>query len=177
MEGPPPPSLKVLMLQVWCAVLTLTLVVMATLLIPLKSKSADVSVLPVPLFHHFYFSVKNRKLEHDGSWVEDLSCASCSLILKNNSIYCNRTGSAPAPYFIYAQVVFKKSGQARSVTLIRNASSSGKSQRNLVEVPAPAEGSVWLGKIIKLTDGESISLQIHGEYRKENTFWGGFQLP
>ncbi|XP_037532467.1 uncharacterized protein LOC119409638 [Nematolebias whitei] len=160
MDTPSRSSHRILLLQMWCCLLTLSLVVMATLLISIKSRPVQVSVLDL------------RSVDGP-SWQDHLSCDSCSLLLRNNSIYCSRTG--PAPYFIYAQVVFMKGGQGGSVRLSRTSSSLGRDQK-LVEASAPAGGSVMVVKVIKLRGGDRVSLEVRGEAQNDDTFWGAFQL-
>ncbi|XP_069571134.1 lymphotoxin-alpha [Brachyistius frenatus] len=181
-------SYKYLLLQVWCALLTVSIVVMARLLasIELKSTEDRVSTLkpdnvpptvnsivaPLKAVGTSYIQLKHVQ----NSWQEDHRCPFCSLVLHNNSIHCKKNGL----YFIYAQVTFGKQpikNQSKSVILKRNAS-VGKEQRKLVEgnFPNTTESSVWVAKIVKLVEGDSFSLDILDNVRWDNTFWGAYQL-
>lgn len=61
--------------------------------------------------------------------------------------------------------------------MIRNAT-HGKSVRKLVEgtFPNTTEGSVWVAKIINLSEGDSISINITGDFLADITFWGAYEL-
>ncbi|MED6241841.1 hypothetical protein ATANTOWER_028413, partial [Ataeniobius toweri] len=111
----------------------------------------------------------------DLEWQEHVTCESCSLSFHDNCIYVNN-GTARSLFFIYAQVVFKKREKPRwSVKLIRNGS-IGKSEKVEAQVLGAASRLVWMGRIITLTGGDSVTLNITGEYQNEETFWGAFQL-
>ncbi len=103
-------------------------------------------------------------------------CHSCSLLLHDNSILCKTDGL----FFIYAQVTFSKHPKknlTKSVILKRNAV-LGKTVKKLVEgtFPHTTEGSVWVAKIVSLTNGDSISLDITDDFLTDSTFWGAYQL-
>lgn len=42
--------------------------------------------------------------------------------------------------------------------------------------PNTTVGSVWVAKIVSLTEGDSVRLDIIGDILTENTFWGAYQL-
>ncbi|XP_070690999.1 lymphotoxin-alpha [Pempheris klunzingeri] len=159
-------SHKYLLLQVWCGLLTVAMVVMATLLTSIKPKSTQ-------------WAPKTSINPKQGCNVgcTDLRCDSCSLSLRNNSIHCTEHSL----YFIYAQVTFNNlptpSLMAKSVIMIRNAT-IGKTVKILVEgiYPNTTVGSVWVATIVSLTAGDSVSLEIRGDFRRENTFWGAYKL-
>lgn len=133
---------------------------------------------------NFFFSwvtqeefVKSPTAFNNPSWqIDEPRCESCSLVLHNNSIHCKKDSI----YFIYAQVTFRKrpNGQhTKSVILIRNPT-NGKRVKTLVEgtFPNTTEGSVWVARIVRLKRGDSVSLNITGDFFSENTFWGAYQL-
>ncbi|KAF3839514.1 hypothetical protein F7725_018231 [Dissostichus mawsoni] len=100
-----------------------------------------------------------------------------ALFLSNDSIHFKERST----YFIYAQVNFRKhhgKGQ-RSVTLKRNPT-NGRGELVLVEgtFPETTVGSVWVSKLVNLSEGDSVSLEIRAEINKDSqfTFWGAFQL-
>uniref|UniRef100_A0A8C6P5D9 TNF family profile domain-containing protein n=1 Tax=Nothobranchius furzeri TaxID=105023 RepID=A0A8C6P5D9_NOTFU len=177
MEGPPRSSHKDLLLQVWCALLTVALVTMATVLTSIRLKPVEVSILAfccLPLLISVIKTCGLSRLQLNYSPQQQVSA--CSLTLHNNSIYSNRTSSELSLYFIYAQVSFQmQESQRRSVMLIRNAS-PGKAEKKLVEAPGEPGRSVWVAKMVRLKKGESVRLMISGAYNGEDTFWGAFQL-
>ncbi|XP_070407921.1 lymphotoxin-alpha [Nothobranchius furzeri] len=182
MEGPPRSSHKDLLLQVWCALLTVALVTMATVLTSIRLKPVENIVssalkkrnVTLPGTSPSYIELIKGLEDH--SWKYLVNCEACSLTLHNNSIYSNRTSSELSLYFIYAQVSFQmQESQRRSVMLIRNAS-PGKAEKKLVEAPGEPGRSVWVAKMVRLKKGESVRLMISGAYNGEDTFWGAFQL-
>lgn len=82
-------------------------------------------------------------------------------------------------YFIYAQVTFTKHSnkKPKSVIVRRNAT-FGKTVKKLVEgtYPSTTNGSVWVGKLVSLMEGDSVSLDITDTFLKDSTFWGAYQL-
>ncbi|XP_068613552.1 lymphotoxin-alpha [Brachionichthys hirsutus] len=141
-------SQKHLLLQVWCALLTVAMVTMAAYLSSIKPKPAE----------------------------DSNSCDSCVLVLRDDSIHCTAKGL----YFLYAQVTFNKYPKTRrdmSVIIIQNAQ-FGKSERTLVEgsYPKTMGGSVWVANVVNLSQGDSISINITGDFLSDNTYWGAFQL-
>ncbi|KAL7394148.1 hypothetical protein ABVT39_021384 [Epinephelus coioides] len=195
MEGQSRSSQKYVLLQVWCGILTVAMVVMAALVLSIKPKSTEgtlkpvsvsptarpVNTVPAPLTstrpcRSYIQLVKPSKSQ---PWQDsDKRCTSCSLILHNDSIYCTESGL----YFMYAQVTFsklQKKNQTVSVILKRNAS-FGKSEKHLVEgtFPNTTVGPVWVAKMVSLTVGDSVSLNITDDFLTDSalTFWGAFQL-
>ncbi|XP_038566210.1 uncharacterized protein LOC119896850 [Micropterus salmoides] len=191
-------SHKYLLLQVWCGLLTVAMVVMAALLPSIKPKSTEdeVSALksdnvtstvttfvaPLKSGGSSVSFIQLIKSADGDSWENLPKCHSCSLVLHNNSIHCKENSF----YFIYAQVNFIKPSESspnnnpiKSVILKRNAS-NGRSTKTLVEgiFPNTTEGSVWVAKIVNLQNGDSVSLDItdKAKYRNDNTFWGAYQL-
>ncbi|XP_034467857.1 uncharacterized protein LOC117777292 isoform X1 [Hippoglossus hippoglossus] len=192
MEGHSRSSHKYLLLQVWCGLLTVAVVVMATFLTSIKPKSPEDAVstmkpedvIPTintplearlksvgssPSFIQLMKSLNN-------TWVESPECPSCSLVLSNDSILCRKNSL----YLIYAQVTFyehQSKSQAKSVILKRDAT-IGKVMRKLVEgtFPSTTEGSVWVAKIVNLMKGDSVSLDVTDDFRRDSTFWGAYQL-
>ncbi|XP_038161133.1 uncharacterized protein LOC119796581 [Cyprinodon tularosa] len=192
MEAPSRSSQKYLLLQVWCGILTVSLVAMAVFVASIRSKPEEPSVSPVRSGNstppagalsspgrHVGKSPSYIELEtnlDDPGWQEHVVCASCSLSLHQNSIYISNS-SARSRFFIYAQVVFRRQKKhGLSVKLIRNPS-PGKKEKTEAEVPAAeAGGLVWMGRIVSLNGGDSVRLNITGEYERDKTFWGAFQL-
>ncbi|XP_040900782.1 uncharacterized protein LOC121186180 isoform X2 [Toxotes jaculatrix] len=192
MEGQSRCSHKYLLLQVWCGLLTVAMVVMAAFLTSIKSKSTEDEVPTLkpdhvsPTFNTLAAPLKSARSSlsyiqlikslHDNVWQESPECPSCSLYLGNNSIHCKENSF----YLIYAQVTFTKhqsKNPAKSVILRRDAT-FGKSVMKLVEgtFPSTTEGSVWVAKIVSLTEGDSISLHITDDFLKDSTFWGAYKL-
>ncbi|XP_028254753.1 lymphotoxin-alpha [Parambassis ranga] len=190
MEGQSQWSQRYLLLYVWCGVLTVSMVVMAALLVSIKPTSAEdgrVSTLKPedvgPTAGSLVASLKSAgtsasyiQLTWSGSSWWPLTCPHCSLVLKNDSILCTDGGT----FFIYAQVTFRKpsSTLSRSVILRRNAAPY-KGMKKLAEgtFPHSTEGSVWVASIVRLLGGESISIHIQsGDYLGDDTFWGAYQL-
>lgn len=101
---------------------------------------------------------------------------SCSLDHLGCSIHCRKNSL----YFLYAQVAFAKHAsqtQSKSVILIRNPA-YGKSLRKLAEgtFPPTTEGSVWVANVVRLKEGDTISINITGEVLSDITLWGAFEL-
>ncbi|XP_049438822.1 uncharacterized protein LOC125892706 [Epinephelus fuscoguttatus] len=198
MEGQSRSSQKYVLLQVWCGILTVAMVVMAALVLSIKPKSTEgtvttlkpgsvsptgppVNTVPAPLksIRSSLSYIQLVKPSKSQPW-QDLykRCTSCSLILQNDSIHCTENGL----YFMYAQVTFsklQKKSQTVSVILKRNAS-FGKSEIHLVEgtFPNTTVGPVWVAKMVSLTVGDSVSLNITDDFLTDTmlTFWGAFQL-
>ncbi|XP_034554276.1 uncharacterized protein LOC117823262 [Notolabrus celidotus] len=181
MEAQSRPSQKYVLLQVWCGLLTVALVVMAALLTSVKPKSSEGDmasqgsdyVTPAGSSPSFIQLIKSQDSR---SWTAEHECESCSLDLRNDSIHCRQTSL----YFLYAQVTFSrhpKNNKTKSVIVKRNAS-FGMSRKKLVEgtFPITTQGSVWVAKIVSLTEGDSISLDITDDFLTETTFWGAYQL-
>ncbi|KAM7421414.1 hypothetical protein PAMA_015510 [Pampus argenteus] len=200
MDGQARSSSKYLLLQVWCGLLTVAVVAMASLLATFKPRSPEAGVPTMkpdnvsPLHFHFAFfffagsslsyiqlkpaynstTATGQKDKH--TWEIFLpECDSCSLTLHNNHIYCTENSL----YFLYAQVTFSKNLKTEkySVTLIRNAA-FGKIPKTLVGgiFPHTTEWSVWVAKIVSLDEGDSVTLNISGDFLTEDTFWGAYQL-
>uniref|UniRef100_UPI0037E7B946 lymphotoxin-alpha n=1 Tax=Semicossyphus pulcher TaxID=241346 RepID=UPI0037E7B946 len=192
MEAQPRSSHKYVVLQVWCGLLTVAMVVMAALFTTIKPKPtedevylqksdyvtprADTPMSPSSLKGSSLAYIQLIKSPDKHSWNEEHSCKSCSLTLRDDSIQCSGSGF----YFLYAQVTISRqhrNNQNISVILKRN-SSFGKIMKVLVEGTFPhlTEGSVWVAKIVRLSEGDSVSLDITADVLKDHTFWGAFQL-
>nr|XP_019960512.1 PREDICTED: uncharacterized protein LOC109640775 [Paralichthys olivaceus] len=181
MESRSRSSHKYLLLQVWCGLLTVAVVVMAAFLTSIKPRSPEDgvstmkpdNVSPTRSSPSFIQLIKSVT---DDSWQEAPPCRSSSLALRNNSIHCQKNSL----YFIYAQVTFTvhhNTSGAKSVILVRNPT-VGRRKKKLVvgTFPGTTEGSVWVGKIVHLVEGDSVSLNITDDFLKDNTFWGAYQL-
>ncbi|KAM6935598.1 lymphotoxin-alpha [Lycodopsis pacificus] len=180
MEGESRSSHKYLLLQVWCGMLTVAMVVMAALLISVKPRSTEeavstqkpVNVIPTdPTFNSIVAPSESigssrsyiqltRTLGNPDWQTSPPGCQSCSLVLRNNSIHCTRSSH----YFLYAQVTFNKHHEKsliKSVILKINPK-IGRKLKVLVEgtFPDTTEGSVWVANIVSLTEGDSVSLDI-----------------
>ncbi|XP_028435696.1 lymphotoxin-alpha [Perca flavescens] len=196
MEGQSRSSNKYLLLQVWCGILTVAMVVMSVLFISIKPNSTkeEVSTLKPETVSPTGLTVNTAgPLKQKGSsssyielkksfgshyWQESTpKCHSGSLVLLKNTIHCNDNGI----YFIYAQVTFNKpkKSQSKSVILKRNAS-PGKQEKTLVEgtFPNTTVGTVWVAKTVRLTEGDSVSLNITDDFQADGTltFWGAHRL-
>uniref|UniRef100_A0A672GL89 THD domain-containing protein n=1 Tax=Salarias fasciatus TaxID=181472 RepID=A0A672GL89_SALFA len=175
-----------LLLQVWCFLLTVSLVVMATLLASVKTKSAQVGAAPVPppgqnsgsssgSSASFIQLIKSES--QDGlSWEESQACKSCCLVRDQDSVLCTEDGL----YFVYAQVTFRgQPDQNRSKTaVLRRSTGTDQPPRTLAEgtFSNRTEGTVWLAKIVRLTAGDRISLRLRDEVLNDNTYWGAVRL-
>ncbi|XP_074540306.1 lymphotoxin-alpha [Halichoeres trimaculatus] len=204
MEPPSRPSQKYVLLQVWCGLLTVALVVMAAFLSSMKPKSAEgvvasqgsdyvipaveTSVTPtnvsgssasfIQLINRATIRVvfKFPAASSSAPWEAEHRSESCSLDLHDNSIHLTQ----PGLYFLYAQVTFSRlsrKNQTKSVILKKNPS-SGTSVKKLVEgtFPRLTDCSVWVAKIVRLREGDSVSVDISDDFLTEMTFWGAYQL-
>ncbi|XP_061770689.1 lymphotoxin-alpha [Nerophis ophidion] len=188
----PSSSNKNVLLQVWCGLLTVALVVMAALLATFKAKSNEDGLSLPTLTRADNFRPTGASLKSVGlsssyiqlmksssnhPWVTGPpTCDPCSLTLRDDSIQSAKDGV----YFLYVHVTFTKglrSSKGKSVVLTRNAT-SGKSTRKLVEgtFPATTQGSVWVANMVRLQEGDSVSVNISGDFLTEDTFWGAFEL-
>ncbi|XP_030014476.1 lymphotoxin-alpha [Sphaeramia orbicularis] len=194
-------SMKFLLLHVWCGLLTVAIVVMSAFLTSVKPKPSEADVSTVKstvsptantgvMLQNFqrsslsYIQLELLDTQAGGIWENEISCDSCSLVLRNNSIYCSEDGY----YFIYAQVTFnlktpRQDSNPLSVIIERQASMifKGKKSKNLVEGTFPKNmdsdrASVWVGKIVRLQKTDSVRLIFKGDPIKLNTFWGAYQL-
>uniref|UniRef100_A0A3B3UKS5 TNF family profile domain-containing protein n=1 Tax=Poecilia latipinna TaxID=48699 RepID=A0A3B3UKS5_9TELE len=171
MEGQCRSSQKYLLLHVWCGLLTMALVIMAAFIASIKPKSEQVSNSD-PHISHFMFKTLTEDV-----WTTHVACESCSLSLLQNCIYFNSSSHERSHFFFYAQVVFRKNLTHNLVMLIRNASEyAKKDERILVRGGSATVEGVWLGKMVTLTGGDSVRLNITGEYSRTHSFWGAFQL-
>uniref|UniRef100_A0A8C2ZC09 THD domain-containing protein n=1 Tax=Cyclopterus lumpus TaxID=8103 RepID=A0A8C2ZC09_CYCLU len=184
---------KYLLLQVWCGMLTVAMLVMAALLISIKPRSTEVSVTftliftsPVALFTLQLCGFSGSSLSYiqltktlgKPSWQSPTpGCPSCSLDLRNNSIHCSKSSL----YFIYAQVAFSnlEKSHTKSVILKKNQT-FGRALKILVEgtFPPTTKGSVWVASVVSLSDGDTVSLDIKGDFLTHSwsTFWGAYEL-
>ncbi|XP_063735933.1 uncharacterized protein LOC134862129 [Eleginops maclovinus] len=186
-------------LQVWCSVLTVAMVVMAAFLISVKQKSTGEEVSTVkpdnaspinPTVNSIvapFGSIRSTRsfiqLIKDplkDSWKDSPpSSRSSSLFLRNDSIHFKESST----YFIYAQVHFrdlgKRQNQTKFVSLQRNPT-NGRGLLVLVQgtFPETTVSSVWLAKIVSLSEGDSISLNVTAEFGTDSqlTFWGAIRL-
>uniref|UniRef100_A0A3B5KHH9 Tumor necrosis factor beta n=1 Tax=Takifugu rubripes TaxID=31033 RepID=A0A3B5KHH9_TAKRU len=174
-------SHKHLLLHVWCGLLTVAMLVMAALLISIKSKSTEVSQ-----FNAITATLKSTgsslsyiqltKSPDNRSWQEFHSGGSCSFVHHEGSIHCRKNSL----YFLYAQVAFTKHAsqtRSKSVILVRNPADD-KSLRKLAEgtFPPTTEGSVWVANVVRLKEDDTISINITGEVLSDITLWGAFEL-
>ncbi|XP_054878889.1 uncharacterized protein LOC129353567 [Poeciliopsis prolifica] len=191
MEGQCRSSQKYLLLHVWCGLLTMALVIMAAFVASIKPKSEPPSGSqenPAAVSARFspeglagksssYIQLETHFSKD--SWVERVSCGSCSLSLQQDSICFNSSRPESSHFFFYAQVVFRKNQMHKlrpSVMLIRNASENPKKEEMVLASVSAAGESVWLGKMVILTEGDSVRLNITGEFLRGDSFWGAFQL-
>ncbi|XP_068180548.1 lymphotoxin-alpha [Antennarius striatus] len=184
-------SQKHLLLQVWCGLLTVAMVMMAAYLSSIKPKSTEdeastvkpdispaVNTIPAPLKStgSSLSYIQLMKSPNNLLWRDSNSCESCFLVLRDNSIHATKRGL----YFLYAQIAFinyTKTMKKKSVILFRNAQ-IGKSLLTLIEgvYPSTTDGPVWVANIVNLSRGDSVSINITGDFLTDNTFWGAFQL-
>ncbi|XP_008429261.1 lymphotoxin-alpha [Poecilia reticulata] len=189
MEGQCRSSQKYLLLHVWCGLLTMALVIMAAFIASIKPKSeqpsgsqenspaASARFSPEGLVGKSSSYIELETHFRENVWMKHVACESCSLCLHQDSIYVNSSRHERALFFFYAQVVFRKNLTHNHVMLIRNATEyPKKDERVLVTGESMAVGSVWLGKMVTLTGGDSVRLSITGEYSRTESFWGAFQL-
>lgn len=110
------------------------------------------------------------------SWQEFHTGGSCSLHQLEGYIHCRKSSL----YFLYAQVAFAKhpsESQSKAVILLRNPG-YGKGLKKLAEgtFPPTTEGSVWVANVVRLKEGDTISINITGEFLSDITLWGAFEL-
>uniref|UniRef100_A0A665UB41 THD domain-containing protein n=1 Tax=Echeneis naucrates TaxID=173247 RepID=A0A665UB41_ECHNA len=186
MEGQVRCCHRYLLLQVWCSLLTVAVIVMAAFLTSVKPKAAEDGVLKhiqqntsqANLLQSGPFTsyIQLKKSTDNRAWEKSSGCPSCPLSLHNDSVLCMKTSL----YLIYAQVTFTKqsSGRHRKVVTLRRNPSEGKSMKKLAEgiFPNSTEGSVWVANIVKLSRGDSISLDVVDDFLKDHTYWGVLQL-
>ncbi|NP_001033075.1 tumor necrosis factor beta [Takifugu rubripes] len=184
-------SHKHLLLHVWCGLLTVAMLVMAALLISIKSKSTEEDVSSLrpsisPTVNAITATLKSTgsslsyiqltKSPDNRSWQEFHSGGSCSFVHHEGSIHCRKNSL----YFLYAQVAFTKHAsqtRSKSVILVRNPADD-KSLRKLAEgtFPPTTEGSVWVANVVRLKEDDTISINITGEVLSDITLWGAFEL-
>ncbi|KAK7156700.1 hypothetical protein R3I94_006667 [Phoxinus phoxinus] len=96
------------------------------------------------------------------TWICSGSCYNSSLSLKNNTVQITTSGF----YYIHAQVIFDRvihqMKKPASVVLVKNKGPATQI-RKLSEVIRFEPGTLTIIRLVKLTDGESISLNIHPE--------------
>ncbi|KAG7216542.1 hypothetical protein INR49_002029 [Caranx melampygus] len=195
MDGQTRSSHKYLLLQVWCGLLTVAMVVMAVFLTSIKPKPTQDGV-PIPKPDSVTPTINTARASFKsaddssgsslsyiqldksatGSWEVSHGVQFSILFLRNDSIHFTKTGL----YFIYAQVTFTKhesKSHMKSVILIRNER-EGKQMKTLAEgtFPSTCESSVWVAKIVKLSGGDSVSLNVTDQVLVQNTFWGAYQI-
>ncbi|XP_049586505.1 lymphotoxin-alpha isoform X2 [Syngnathus scovelli] len=192
-----PWSVKKVLLQVWLTFLTVAVLLMGALLgyfikqvafaelregttlssrnnfDPTRASLMSVGVFPG--FSHSYIQI--MKSSKGQPWESSSPrCDQCSLELRDDSIQFGRDGV----YFLYAQVTFtEQSGNGEQRVIVTRNATSGKSVRKLAEGFYPAgtsHGSVWLAKMVRLQEGDSVSVNISGDFLTEDTFWGAFQI-
>ncbi|AWO96091.1 Tumor necrosis factor beta [Scophthalmus maximus] len=192
MDGHSRSSHKYLLLQVWCGLLTAAVVVMAVFLASIKLKvtedgvstmkpdnvspTVNTMVAPLKSVGSSLSYIQLMKFLDNRFWQESPRCHSCSLSLRDDAIHCTKKSL----YFIFAQVTFARhpnKNRTKSVILKRNGS-RGRITRKLVEgtFPGTTEGSVWVGKIVSLGEGDSVSLEITEDFLNDSTFWGAYEL-
>ncbi|XP_019734190.1 lymphotoxin-alpha [Hippocampus comes] len=198
---PQPCSMKKVLLQVWLSLLTMAMLVMGAQLAFIiakgnqaalaeprggptlssihhydPSRAPSMSVGDFPGFSHSYIQIMKSSNRHPWESSSPM-CDRCTLALRNDSILFGQDGV----YFLYAHVTFTeqsiRGGRGKSVIVTRNAT-SGKSVRKLAEgsFPAATHGSVWVAKMVRLQEGDSVSINISGDFLTEDTFWGAFQI-
>lgn len=109
------------------------------------------------------------------SWVDSESCDSCFLARKNDAILCKKD----SVYFLYAQVAFSRHSRktnSKSVVLIKHPSHGPN--RKLVEgiYASTTEASVWVSRAVKLKKGDRVKINITGDFLKDISHWGAFEL-
>uniref|UniRef100_A0A3Q2XL75 THD domain-containing protein n=1 Tax=Hippocampus comes TaxID=109280 RepID=A0A3Q2XL75_HIPCM len=191
---PQPCSMKKVLLQVWLSLLTMAMLVMGAQLAFIIAKGNQAALAEprggptLSSIHHYDPSRTSTFLYPQGTKYRSSSnrhpwessspmCDRCTLALRNDSILFGQDGV----YFLYAHVTFTeqsiRGGRGKSVIVTRNAT-SGKSVRKLAEgsFPAATHGSVWVAKMVRLQEGDSVSINISGDFLTEDTFWGAFQI-
>ncbi|XP_037129701.1 lymphotoxin-alpha [Syngnathus acus] len=192
-----PWSMKKVLLQVWLTFLTVAVLLVGALLgyfikqvafVELRegttlsggnnfnpTRASLMSVGVFPGSSHSYIQI--MKPSKGQPWESSLpTCDQCSLELRDDSIQFGRDGV----YFLYAQVTFtEQSGSGEQRVIVTKNATSGKSIRKLAEGYYPAgtsHGSVWLAKMVRLREGDSVSVNISGDFLTDDTFWGAFQI-
>uniref|UniRef100_A0A3Q4GK21 THD domain-containing protein n=1 Tax=Neolamprologus brichardi TaxID=32507 RepID=A0A3Q4GK21_NEOBR len=157
MEDQPRSSYRHLLLQAWCSLLTVAMVIMAVHLATMNQKPAEVS-MPATNTDFTEIHVKNLLLKMN---------------LNGTSINVQENGS----YFFYAQVTFREDSRERSVVVERTGFHDNKTKPLAKGIyPASTENSVWLAKIVKLRPLDSVSINITGDILNDYTYWGVIKL-
>ncbi|XP_077950665.1 lymphotoxin-alpha [Gasterosteus aculeatus] len=194
MEGASRSSRKYLVLEVWCGVLTVAVVVMAALLFSIKPRStkeevstlkpltviptANPNVAPLQSTGTSPSYIRLTKTLNNPSWqISHPRCPSCPLVLRNNSIHFAKEGF----YFIYAQVTFKrlKSDQDVKTVILKRNAMAGMANKVLVQGTFPAKTeSAWVANVVFLKEENSVTLDVKGLFLNDTilTFWGAYEL-
>ncbi|XP_062322366.1 uncharacterized protein LOC134024011 [Osmerus eperlanus] len=200
MAGQQSPA-KYLLLQVWCGLLTIGMIVLAAIFTSMKINSTDKNNLSTPdpekMTPNAVFAALNSSkgpqhsyiqltmAHNQDTWTNDIFhnmplCDSCSLTLDNNCVHASSDGL----YYFYAHVTFHnlpEGNEKGAVSLYRYATSSDK--RKLSEaVFRGKQGTVSIAKIVQLKKGNCVGLEITPNntfisHAVEKTFWGAYQLP
>ncbi|XP_046895056.1 uncharacterized protein LOC124480053 isoform X1 [Hypomesus transpacificus] len=200
MAGQQSPA-KYLLLQVWCGLLTVGMIVLAAIFTSMKINSTDKNNLSTPdpekIAPNAVFAALNSSkgpqhsyiqltmANRQDTWTYDTYhnmplCESCSLTLDNNCVLASSDGL----YYFYAHVTFHnlpEGNEKGTVSLYRYATSSER--RKLSEaVFRGKQGTVSIAKIVQLKKENCVRLEITPNntfisHEVVKTFWGAYQLP
>ncbi|XP_076748230.1 uncharacterized protein LOC143421910 [Maylandia zebra] len=192
MEDQPRSSYRHLLLQAWCCLLTVAMVIMAVHLATMNQKPAEVGVPTPETINSTHSGRIQRQTQepfksgsshpfiqishHNGRLsVDSVSKQNRNktLTLCGTSIIVQENGT----YFFYAQVTFREDSRERCV-LVKRTGFHDKKTKTLAKgiYPASSENSVWLAKIVKLRPLDSVNINITGEILNDDTYWGVIKL-
>ncbi|KAM9722951.1 uncharacterized protein ACNS7B_018506 [Menidia menidia] len=182
-----------LLLQVWCSLLTVAVVVMATLFASNRPKWTETpeninltGAPPTALRSCEPASfIQLTSYEQQNSWenLQPDKSDRCSLCLRGNGLLSTGGGH----FFVYAQVAFGGPGEAvltrrpagrrrKPVVLLQLVATATGAMATGAMATGGAAGPVWGAKLARLGPGDSLRLNITGDYERENTYWGAFQI-
>ncbi|XP_013130442.1 lymphotoxin-alpha isoform X2 [Oreochromis niloticus] len=189
MEEKPRSSYRHQLLQAWCSLLTVAMVIMAVHLATMNQKPAEVGVPTPETINSTHSGPIQRQIQEplksgsshsfiqlhqrNGRLSVDLGGKE-SLTLGGKSITVQKNGS----YFFYAQVTFREELRQERRVLVERTGFHDNKTKKLAEgiYPASTENSVWLAKIVKLRPWDRVSINITGEILNDHTYWGVIEL-
>ncbi|XP_055083706.1 uncharacterized protein LOC129456886 [Periophthalmus magnuspinnatus] len=192
---------RLIILQIWCGALSVAVIVMATILTTkttttnqqkttqeVTSTETTMTSPPVSPVAYFQSTTSAPSLSYiqlipneSQNWTRDtaisgdLACNSCPLDIVNSSINCRMEGL----YLVYAQVSFSELTSDNSHVYLTKNEVPGESRttRIFVDISVPkSQKSVSVMKVVILEEGDSVSLEITGDFCTKGTFWGMIQL-
>uniref|UniRef100_A0A3B3ZZX2 TNF family profile domain-containing protein n=1 Tax=Periophthalmus magnuspinnatus TaxID=409849 RepID=A0A3B3ZZX2_9GOBI len=156
---------RLIILQIWCGALSVAVIVMATILTTKTTTTNQQKTTQVSSWFSPGFVFAAQNWTRDTAISGDLSCNSCPLDIVNSSINCRMEGL----YLVYAQVSFSELTSDNSHVYLTKNEVPGESRTTRIF-------SVSVMKVVILEEGDSVSLEITGDFCTKGTFWGMIQL-